>query len=140
MKLTTNENVIERAYGPEVKHKSHGKNSSSLSPSSAAAAATDGATTRPSTAGWSSTAMAPVSLDVSFEGPCHNGVASSRYVIGRLAELPAIRPLVLALKQCLSERNLSDAYIGGLSSYALFLMVTRYVEEAAPNAGARWMR
>lgn len=83
--------------------------------------------------------MAPVSLDVSFEGPCHNGVASSRYVIGRLAELPAIRPLVLALKQCLSERNLSDAYIGGLSSYALFLMVTRYVEEAAPNAGVRSM-
>jgi len=47
---------------------------------------------------------------------------------------PAIRPLVLVLKQCLGERSLSASYTGGLTSYALFLMVTRYVEEASPNA------
>lgn len=124
MKLTTNENVIERAYGTEHKHKALGK---AAHDQSAAAAAPGKA------AAWS---CAFVNLDVSFEGPRHNGVASSRYVVGRLAELPALRPLALALKQGLSERNLSDAYTGGLSSYALFLMVTRYVEEAAPNAGA----
>jgi DNA polymerase sigma len=124
MKLTTNENVIERAYGTEHKHKALGKPTPSSSvPNSKGAD------------GWASATS--VRLDVSFEGPRHNGVASSRYVLGRLAELPATRPLVLALKQCLGERNLSDAYTGGLSSYALFLMVTRYVEEAAPNAGMR---
>jgi hypothetical protein len=126
MKLTTNENVIERAYGTEHKHKALGKPTPS---SSAAAANSKGGD------GWASATS--VQLDVSFEGPRHNGVASSRYVLGRLTELPATRPLVLALKQCLGERNLSDAYTGGLSSYALFLMVTRYVEEAAPNAGMR---
>jgi len=76
-----------------------------------------------------------VSLDVSFEGATHSGVASCEYVRGRLAHLPAIRPLVLVLKQGLCDRSLSESYNGGLSSYALFIMVTRYVEEANPNAG-----
>ena len=75
-------------------------------------------------------AVPTVSLDISFEGSTHNGVASCHYVASRLTELPAIRPLVLVLKQCLSERSLSASYTGGLSSYALFLMVARYVEES----------
>ena len=64
-------------------------------------------------------AVPTVSLDISFEGSTHNGVASCQYVASRLSELPAIRPLVLVLKQCLSERSLSASYTGGLSSYAL---------------------
>jgi hypothetical protein len=40
-----------------------------------------------------------------------------------------IRPLVLVLKQFLLDRGLLTAYTGGLSSYCLFLMVTRYCQE-----------
>mmetsp|Transcript_41965 Transcript_41965/g.97142 ORF Transcript_41965/g.97142 Transcript_41965/m.97142 type:complete len:1361 (-) Transcript_41965:109-4191(-) len=70
-----------------------------------------------------------ICFDVSFEDPQHRGLAACDYVRAKLEELPAIRPLVLVLKQLLGERGLSEAYSGGLSSYALFLMVTRYLEE-----------
>ena len=40
-----------------------------------------------------------------------------------------IRPLVLILKQFLVDRGLLTAFTGGLSSYCLFLMVTRYCQE-----------
>lgn len=43
-----------------------------------------------------------------------------------------VRPLVLVLKQFLQDRGLLTAYTGGLSSYSLFLMVTRYLQEQ-PN-------
>ena len=42
-----------------------------------------------------------------------------------------IRPIVLVLKQFLLDRGLLTAYSGGLSSYCLFLMVTRYLQEQA---------
>ena len=42
---------------------------------------------------------------------------------------------MLVLKKCLGERSLSASYTGGLSSYALFLMVTRFVEEASDSSG-----
>ena len=44
-----------------------------------------------------------------------------------------IRPLVLVLKQFLLDRGLLTAYTGGLSSYCLFLMVTRYCQEQSPS-------
>ena len=71
-----------------------------------------------------------VSIDVSFEGAAHKGVMSCEYVLAAISRTPAIRPLVLILKQQLTERNLSESYAGGLSSYALFIMVTRFVEES----------
>jgi len=40
-----------------------------------------------------------------------------------------IRPLVLILKEFLVGRGLLTAFTGGLSSYCLFLMVTRYCQE-----------
>lgn len=40
-----------------------------------------------------------------------------------------IRPLVLILKQFLLDRGLLTAFTGGISSYCLFLMVTRYLQE-----------
>jgi hypothetical protein len=44
-------------------------------------------------------------------------------------DLPIIRPLVLIVKQLLVEKGLLTAFTGGLSSYCLFLMVTRFCQE-----------
>ncbi len=46
-----------------------------------------------------------------------------------ISHYPMVRPLVLVLKQFLLDKGLLTAYTGGLSSYCLFLMVTKYLQE-----------
>ena len=46
-----------------------------------------------------------------------------------------IRPLVLVLKSFLDDKNLLSAYKGGLSSYCLFLMTARYLQEQTSSWG-----
>ncbi|KAL3927534.1 MAG: hypothetical protein SGBAC_013049 [Bacillariaceae sp.] len=74
-------------------------------------------------------------LDVSFDSPEHHGLAAVEMVSQILEELPLIRPLVLVLKQFLLDRGLLTAYTGGLSSYCLFLMVARYLQEQPSSYG-----
>lgn len=50
-------------------------------------------------------------------------------------ELPMIRPLMLVLKRSLDDKNLLSAYKGGLSSYGLFLMTARYLQEQSSSWG-----
>ena len=52
-----------------------------------------------------------------------------------MQELPMIRPLVLVLKRFLDDKNLLSAYKGGLSSYCLFLMTARYLQEQSSSWG-----
>ena len=42
---------------------------------------------------------------------------------------PTVRPLVLVLKKFLLDKGLLTVYTGGISSYCLFLMVTRFLQE-----------
>jgi DNA polymerase sigma len=70
-----------------------------------------------------------IQLDISFDGPEHHGLEANQMVTLILEELPLIRPLMLVLKQFLLRRGLLTAYTGGLSSYCLFLMVARYLQE-----------
>lgn len=56
-----------------------------------------------------------------------------RYSI--MQELPMIRPLMLVLKRFLDDKNLLSAYKGGLSSYCLFLMTARYLQEQSSSWG-----
>jgi len=70
-----------------------------------------------------------IHLDISFDGPKHNGLDANRMVAQILEEMPLIRPLMLVLKQFLLHRGLLTAYTGGLSSYCLFLMLARYLQE-----------
>lgn len=70
-----------------------------------------------------------VQLDVSIEGAQHNGLLANRVIADLLQESPALRPLVLVLKQFLKERGLMESYSGGLSSYGLVLMAARYLQE-----------
>lgn len=68
-------------------------------------------------------------LDITFDAPGHHGLEAVDMVKQIMDELPMIRPLVLVLKQFLINRSLLTAYTGGLSSYCLFLMVARYLQE-----------
>jgi Nucleotidyltransferase domain len=76
-----------------------------------------------------------IHLDISFDSPEHHGLEAVVMVKQILDELPMIRPLVLILKQFLLDRALLTAYTGGLSSYCLFLMVARYLQEQPSSWG-----
>jgi DNA polymerase sigma len=45
-----------------------------------------------------------------------------------LAENEVIEPLILVLKQFLKVCNFNNPYFGGLSSYALFLMIVSFLQ------------
>lgn len=68
-------------------------------------------------------------LDITFDAPAHHGLEAVEMVTRIMDELPMIRPIIIVLKQFLIDRGLLTAYTGGLSSYCLFLMVTRYLQE-----------
>nr|CCA19321.1 conserved hypothetical protein [Albugo laibachii Nc14] len=70
-----------------------------------------------------------VRLDISFEGPGHNGLATNDVVHAFIHEFPSVVPLMLVLKSFVIERGYAFAYSGGLSSYALLLMVVRYLQD-----------
>ena len=72
-------------------------------------------------------------LDISFAGPEHHGLEAIEMITNITHELPMVRPLVLVLKQFLLDRSLLTAYTGGLSSYCLFLMLTRYLQEQSTS-------
>ena len=74
-------------------------------------------------------------LDISFDGPVHHGLEAIQMVNEVIQEMPMVRPLVLVLKQLLLDRGLRTAYTGGLSSYCLFLMVARYLQEQPSSWG-----
>ena len=70
-----------------------------------------------------------VQLDISFDSPEHHGLEANDMVTQIMGELPLIRPLMLILKQFLLDRGLLTAYTGGISSYCLFLILARYLQE-----------
>lgn len=74
-------------------------------------------------------------LDISFDSPEHHGLLANEMVASTLEEIPMIRPLMLILKQFLLDRGLLTAYTGGVSSYCLFLMVARYLQEQPRSVG-----
>ena len=70
-----------------------------------------------------------VRLDVSFEGPWHRGLDANRLVGRVLGQHPHARQILLVLKQHAADRGLCASYTGGLSSYALTLLVARFLSE-----------
>ena len=70
-----------------------------------------------------------IALDISFDSPEHHGLVAIEMVAQVMDELPLIRPLVLVLKQFLLDRGLLTSYTGGVSSYCLFLMAARYLQD-----------
>jgi hypothetical protein len=77
-----------------------------------------------------------INLDISFEGPGHKGLDANKLISSIIKKYAPIRPLVLVLKFFLSQRRLCEAYTGGLSSYAVFLLVTRFLQELELTSAA----
>ena len=82
-----------------------------------------------------------LSLDVTFEGPEHGGIGSTEFSTcvveeacreyGLDAEATPLVQVVLVLKELLVQRRLNEPYSGGLSSYALLLLVVALIRERA---------
>ncbi|KDO30578.1 hypothetical protein SPRG_04479 [Saprolegnia parasitica CBS 223.65] len=68
-------------------------------------------------------AQGVIRLDISFDQPQHRGIETCMYVQRLVSVLPELPPLMLVLKQLLLEHDLNDSYSGGLSSYALTLLL-----------------
>lgn len=68
-------------------------------------------------------------LDISFDSQDHHGLDAIDMVNDTISNYPMVRPLVLVIKQFLLDKGLLTAYTGGLSSYCVFLMVTKYLQE-----------
>lgn len=78
-------------------------------------------------------------VDITFEGPEHGGIGSTAYAAkviqescketGLPPEATPVAQLIMALKELLAQRRLNEPFSGGLSSYALVLMVVAIVRE-----------
>ena len=64
-----------------------------------------------------------VAMDLTFESLNHEGLEAAQFMKTLRARLPPLGPLVLTLKSLLHAKGVSDPFTGGLSSYALILMV-----------------
>ncbi|KAL5728282.1 hypothetical protein ACHQM5_001389 [Ranunculus cassubicifolius] len=69
-----------------------------------------------------------VRLDISFKSPSHTGLQTTELVRELTEQFPAVIPLALVLKQFLADRSLDHSYSGGLSSYCLVLLITRFLQ------------
>jgi hypothetical protein len=82
-----------------------------------------------------------ISLDITFEGPEHGGLGSTDYSLrvvheacqeagfGSPPEATAFVQCLMVLKELLVQRKLNEPYSGGLSSYALLLLLWGLVRE-----------
>jgi hypothetical protein len=80
-----------------------------------------------------------LSLDITFEGPEHGGIGStefSAHVVqevcnetGLVAESTPFVQVIMVVKELLAQRRLNEPFSGGLSSYALLLLVLAVVCE-----------
>lgn len=80
-------------------------------------------------------------VDITFEGPEHGGIGStkfSRRVVEEFSKETGLPPdstpavqVIMVLKELLAQRRLNEPFSGGLSSYALLLLVISVVRERA---------
>ena len=80
-------------------------------------------------------------VDITFEGPEHGGIGSTKFSSQTVEEFaiesglppestPAVQVLMV-LKELLAQRRLNEPFSGGLSSYALLLLVISVIRERA---------
>jgi hypothetical protein len=82
-----------------------------------------------------------LSLDITFEGPEHGGIGSTEFSAHAVADIcqatglvPDATPFVqvlMVLKELLAQRSSTSPFSGGLSSYAVLLLVVALVRERA---------
>jgi len=69
-----------------------------------------------------------MNIDITQMTDHHNGLECVGVVQDYLKENEIIEPIMFVLKQLLKASNLNNPYSGGLSSYALFLMVVSFLQ------------
>jgi len=71
----------------------------------------------------------PINIDITLMSESHNGLNCVELVKEYLSENQLLEPITLVLKQTLQVWGFNDSYKGGLSSYALFLMIVSFLQE-----------
>lgn len=69
-------------------------------------------------------------VDLTFALPLHGGLQTVAFVRDLKQMYPALTPLTLVLKTFLAKASLSDPFTGGLSSYALLLMIVASIRKS----------
>jgi len=77
-------------------------------------------------------------LDISIHTDRHRGLLAAQHVRWLHAHLPPLAPLVVLLKALLHRHALKSAFTGGLSSYALVVMVARFLIDRPLLQYKRW--
>lgn len=72
------------------------------------------------------TTLGRFSVDISVNQV--NGVAAGEMVKKYLAELPALRSLVLIIKSFLSQRSMNEVFTGGLGSYSIVCLAISFLQ------------
>lgn len=70
---------------------------------------------------------AELHLDISLHTSQHGGLQAAQHVRMLHSLLPALQPLVLIIKGVLHTHGLKTAFTGGLSSYALVVLISRFL-------------
>ncbi|EQC41793.1 hypothetical protein SDRG_00656 [Saprolegnia diclina VS20] len=73
-------------------------------------------------------------IDIAVETPhTRQGLRATEVVRAGVASMVQMYPLVLVLKSFLREKGLNNAFLGGLSSYALVLLCLHYLLTSPPE-------
>jgi len=70
----------------------------------------------------------PINIDITLMTDHHNGLECVNLIKEYLAENELIEPMILVVKHMLKVWGYNDPYRGGLSSYALFLMIVSFLQ------------
>lgn len=71
-------------------------------------------------------AKTDIKIDISFN--MNNGVTSANLIKEFMVLYPSLPKLVLVLKQFLLQRDLSEVFMGGISSYSLILLTVSFLQ------------
>lgn len=71
-------------------------------------------------------AKTDIKIDISFN--MNNGVKSANLIKEFMVMYPPLPKLVLVLKQFLLQRDLSEVFMGGISSYSLILLTVSFLQ------------
>ena len=77
-------------------------------------------------------------IDISIHTERHRGLVAADHIRWLCSSLPPLAPLVVFLKVLLQKADLKSAFTGGLSSFALVLMVARFLIDRPMLRYTRW--
>lgn len=81
----------------------------------------------------SSDDLSNIKIDITIQDSRHCGLRCVDLINSYTEDYSSIEYLIIVLKQILKEADLNDPYKGGLSSYAITLMVVHFLQNLAPN-------